>query len=109
MKGPCAKQVVTATIISPSGVRFVGTNYCENAQPICPRGGMPSGVGYELCVEVCHQSGHAEANALRKAGAAANGGVLYLEGHTYACGNCTALCNAFGILKIIVGSPPEAA
>lgn len=29
-RGPCAKQTVTATIITPTGERFVGTNDCLN-------------------------------------------------------------------------------
>lgn len=108
MKGPCAKQVVTATIITSTGARFVGTNHCENAQPTCPRASMPSGVGYELCVDVCQQSGHAEVDAIRASGGAAAGAVLYLEGHTYACSACQASAVAAGIVEIVVSAPPEA-
>lgn len=109
MKGPCAKQVVTATIVTPGGSRFVGTNHCDNAQLTCPRGGMPSGVGYELCLEICQQSGHAEVNAILASGGAAAGGVLYLEGHTYACDACQTAVAAAGIAEIVIGTPPEAA
>ena len=108
MKGPCAKQVVTATIITPSGGRFVGTNHCENAQPTCPRASMPSGVGYELCVDICQQSGHAEVNAIRASGGEAVGGVLYLEGHTYACSACQSAAAAAGVAEIVIGMAPEA-
>lgn len=104
--GPCAKQTVTATIVSTSGERFVGTNSVANPQAVCPRGGMPTGTGYEMCKSVCAQTGHAEENALRTAGGAAFGGVLYLEGHTYACDNCIALAAAAGVLRIEIGSPP---
>jgi hypothetical protein len=104
--GPCAKQTVTATIISPAGVRFTGTNECETPQRKCPRAGMDTGVGYELCREVCRQTGHAEINALRKAGPAAQGGVMYVEGHTYVCLDChLAVLNA-GIRFIVMGAPP---
>jgi len=105
MRGPCVKQTVTATIVTTDGRRFVGTNYCENSQVTCPRGGLPSGVGYELCDSVCKQPAHAEVNALHAAGAAAQGARLYLEGHTYVCANCAAVAKAFGVVEIIVGEP----
>lgn len=104
--GPCAKQVVTATIVTPVGERFVGTNYVRNHQPICPRADMPTGVGYHLCKEVCDQSGHAEPNAIAAAGEKAKGAVLYLEGHTYACDPCKEAADRAGIREIVIGSPP---
>ncbi|WP_242136962.1 hypothetical protein [Sphingomonas sp. TREG-RG-20F-R18-01] len=96
------KQVVTATIVADDGMQFVGTNYCLNAQQTCPRGDLPSGVGYELCVSVCKQTAHAEVNAIKAAGDAARGAVLYLHGHTYACADCRAACDTAGIRKIAV-------
>lgn len=105
MIGPCVKQVVTATIVTRSGERFVGTNHCLNAQSICPRADMPTGVGYELCRDVCQQPAHAEVNAIAAAGASAAGATLYLEGHTYACEPCKAAAAAAGILSVVVGSP----
>ena len=39
MTGPCVKQVVRATIITPGGERFVGENLCRNPQAVCPRAG----------------------------------------------------------------------
>jgi len=107
MSGACAKQVVTATIITPEGQRFVGTNWVERPQSKCPRADMPTGVGYELCASVCAQSGHAEIDALRLARGKTRGATLYLEGHTYACEPCKAACKAAGIHKIIVGAPPK--
>lgn len=107
MTGPCAKQTVTATIISPDGLRFVGTNAVARPQPSCPRRGMPTGVGYELCDTVCQQAGHAEVQALRKAGNSARGSILYLEGHTYACEPCKAAVTAAGIVEIVIASPPS--
>ena len=106
MTGPCAKQVVTATIVTPDGNRFVGTNWCATPQEVCPRADMPTGVGYHLCASVCHQSGHAEIDAIRNAGAVRlTGATLYLEGHTYACEPCKAACAAAGITSIIIGAP----
>lgn len=102
----CAKQTVTATIITADGLRFVGTNFASSPQPACPRGDMPSGQGYELCVSVCQQRAHAEVNAIAEAGEQARGAVLYLEGHSYACAACTAACAAAGVVEIIVAAPP---
>jgi deoxycytidylate deaminase len=70
---------------------------------------MASGTGYELCRDVCMQPGHAEVNAIRTAGKAAAGGVLYLEGHTYACDDCKATASAAGIARVVVGQPPGTA
>jgi deoxycytidylate deaminase len=106
--GPCVKQVVTATIVSRDGQQFVGTNHCNNAQKVCPRADMPTGVGYELCRSICEQPAHAEINAIAEAGPAADGGVLYLQGHTYACGICSRAAAEAGIVAIVVGAgPPE--
>ena len=63
----CAKQVVKATITTLDGRVFVGYNHCNNAQAVCPRGSLPSNVGYEMCREICQQPGHAEVMALRAA------------------------------------------
>ena len=81
--GPCVKQNVYATVVTPDGESFTGTNLCRNPQKVCPREvqGMKSGEGYELCQSVCQQDGHAEVNALRAAGNKAKGSILYLSGH----------------------------
>ncbi len=109
--GPCAKQVVTATIVTPSGRRFIGTNHCLNAQSKCPRRDMPTGMGYELCRDICQQPGHAEIQALMNATMTQpnlhlHGSVLYLEGHTYVCESCLQALGAAGVLVIIFGAPP---
>lgn len=103
--GPCVKQTVTATIVTPAGARFVGTNFCRNAQAVCPRADMPTGVGYELCKSICDQPAHAEVNAIAEAGESARGAILFLEGHTYACATCTAAATAAGISEIVIGAP----
>lgn len=102
----CAKLTVTATIIAPDGRRYVGTNWVRNPQRICPRQDMATGVGYELCKSVCDQSAHAEVNACLAAGPAASGGILYLEGHSYACDDCKRVARDHGIAQIILGAPP---
>jgi len=106
MMGRCAKQVVTATLISQTGERFVGRNDCYRPQKTCPRGSMPSGVGYHLCGSECQQPYHAEVHAVIQAGNQASGATVYLEGHTYACKDCTDYCFEHGVKEIIVGAPP---
>jgi deoxycytidylate deaminase len=104
--GPCVKGVVKATLVATDGTRYVGTNYCMNPQTVCPRGDMPSGVGYELCIAICKQVGHAEVNAVNAAGENARGGTVYVEGHTYACNNCKDHASNAGAL-VVVASPPK--
>ena len=105
--GPCAKQTVTATLVAADGSRFVGTNAVSFPQHSCPRAGLPTGVGYELCADVCGQTAHAEVNALRAAGEAAKGAVLYVEGHFYVCPACTLAAQAAGVFRIELGAPPD--
>lgn len=104
--GPCVKQRVFCTIIAPDGQRWKGENHCGNPQTVCPRADMPTGVGYELCRDVCQQVGHAEVVAASMAGAGAQGAVAYIEGHTYACENCKATLFALGVTEVIIGVPP---
>lgn len=100
--GPCAKQVVTATVLAQNGARFTATNHCDTPQDTCARAGMPTGQGYELCRSVCGQRNHAEVNAIKLAGEHAKGAALYLEGHTYACQPCTKEAEAAGIRVIVI-------
>ena len=98
--GPCAKQVVTATLVDKNGISFEATNHCDNPQPVCPREGMLTGVGYGLCKTVCGQRAHAEVNAIALAGFHAKGATLYLKGHTYACRSCIEAAEKVGVLEI---------
>jgi hypothetical protein len=106
MNGPCAKQTTRCTLITQDGERFVGENWCANPQAICPRQGMQTGVGYELCNSVCQQEGHAEVVATRLAGEKAKGAHAYLEGHTYACQNCQETLFGAGAAALTIGAPP---
>ena len=108
MNGPCAKQVVRATLVARNGERFVGANDCANPQPSCPRDGLPSGVGYHLCTGICRQTGHAEVNAICAAGNKAEGSVIYLTGHTYACDDCKNFAEWAGVAEIKIEPPPVA-
>lgn len=106
MIGPCAKQTVTATIVALDGHMFVGTNHCNNPQAVCPRSDLPSGVGYEMCRDICDQPAHAEVNAIMAAGEKAKGATIYLEGHTYFCCDCKKKIEQSGIKeRYIIGAP----
>lgn len=100
MIGPCAKTTVKCEIVAPDGRRFVGTNYCNNAQISCPR--FPN-EGYKKCVEICQQEGHAEAVAVALAGASAKGATAYLTGHTYACQSCQEALFGAGVSFLSIG------
>lgn len=104
MMGPCAKLVVRCTIVTPDGHRFVGENECANPQPVCPR--LP-GEGYDKCINICRQNGHAEEVALRAADVFAVGARAYIEGHTHVCRNCQEALVAGGVDSFSIGPPPE--
>ena len=106
MKGKCIKQE-TIAIIENHGQYWIGSNWCNSGQKECPRVGLETGVGYELCKSICEQGNHAEVDACINAGANARGGTLYLLGHTYCCDNCKKTMSEFGIKKVIIGKIPE--
>lgn len=100
--GPCAKQVVTCTLIAKDGERFVGRNDCANPQAVCPR--VP-GEGYDKCKTVCDQRGHAEEQALALSGPKASGATAYVEGHSWACQNCQQALFGAGVKFLSIGAP----
>jgi deoxycytidylate deaminase len=100
--GPCAKQTVRCTLVTPDGEHIPGENWCANPQPTCPR---DPGEGYEKCRSVCAQEGHAEQVAVRLAGDRAKGARAYIEGHTYACMNCQHALFAAGVVSLSIGTP----
>jgi deoxycytidylate deaminase len=100
-KKRCVKQI-TFAIIENNGQYWAGTNACKTPQTECPRGNLSTGLGYEKCKEICHQSGHAEIEALRIAGKEASGGTLYLLGHYYICDNCRKAIDLAGIKQVII-------
>lgn len=97
MIGPCAKRIVTCTLTAVDGSVHIGTNWCENAQPECPR---QPGEGYAKCWTVCKQAHHAERSALVIAGAKAKGAVAELRGHSYYCRECQEALFTAGIKSI---------
>ena len=99
--GLCSKQT-TIAIITKGNKFWVGHNSCDEPQNECPRGDMPTGEGYELCKDICKQTTHAEVNACLAAGEEANGGILYLIGHTYCCANCKKVMAEHGIREAVI-------
>lgn len=96
----CAKTKVTCELITADGVSFMGENWCENPQAACPR---EEGEGYEKCKTICKQFGHAEIDALRKAGDKAVGSRAFINGHTYACQSCQEALYGASVVSISVG------
>lgn len=103
-KGKCVKATVRCTIVTWDRKHFVGENWCENPQEICPRA---EGEGYEKCQTICNQIGHAEVVALKIAGDKALTARAYIEGHTYVCKECQHALFGAGIKSITVGRPPD--
>jgi deoxycytidylate deaminase len=101
----CAKQEVIAVIVNGENYWY-GSNWCAVPQQTCPRGDLPSGVGYDRCINICKQSGHAEMDALAKAGNNAKGATVYIIGHTYCCDDCKKALMDAGVKDIIVGRLP---
>lgn len=104
--GPCAKTVVTCTLVTRNGEQITGQNLCRNPQHTCPR---EPGEGYEKCKTICDQVGHAEVVALSLAGPKAAGARAYLLGHTYVCQQCQVALFSAGVNSISVGVLPEEA
>lgn len=102
--GECAKAHIACTLITPDGERFIGTNWCKMAQPVCPRA---PGEDYTKCRTICQQVGHAEIVALEEAGAKARGAHAYVVGHSHVCRHCQEALYAAGVVAITVGLPPR--
>jgi hypothetical protein len=101
-KGLCAKQVVVA-VIANNGKLYYGSNWCVTPQSRCPRAGLPSGQGYELCKTICQQHAHAEIDVCREAGKDCSGAILQLFGHTYCCDECKDFMKKMGVAGIKIG------
>lgn len=98
----CVKQTTAAVILTKEGLLFTGYNSCKEPQNTCPREGLPSGEGYELCKNICKQTGHAEVNACNLAGNYCAGATLYLFGHTYCCKDCESHMETRDIEEVII-------
>lgn len=101
-KMTCAKATVVCVLVTQDGEEITGTNWCANPQQTCPR--LP-GEGYEKCKTICGQQGHAEVDAVRKAGDRAKGARAFLQGHTYACMDCQHALFGAGVRSLSLGRP----
>lgn len=101
--GPCADKIVTCTLVTVYGEHFIGTNSCASPQPVCPR---EPGEDYAKCKTICHQHGHAEEQALEKAGVRAVGAIAYLQGITFICRSCQEQLIAAGVTTFKFEKPP---
>lgn len=81
----CAKKRVQCVLITKEGEVYIGENWCNNPQTVCPR---EPGEGYEKCHHICKQNAHAEIEALQLAGPKAKGARAYLVNHHHYCRNC---------------------
>lgn len=92
----CAKAVVKARLVTTSGQVFEGENAVLKPQAQCPR---LDGEGYDKCISVCDQQGHAEAMAIvaaRDAGATLRGAHMTVA-YRYVCEDCQNVMRSFGI------------
>lgn len=96
----CKKQTTIAIIMKDGQFIAMGSNEINSDIKECPRKGMETGVGYELCKSVCKQKHHAEVDACLKAGKKAKGGTLILIGHSYCCDNCKKVMEKYGIVDV---------
>ena len=97
----CAKQNVVSVLVSTTSKVFIGYNGCNKEVLTCPRVGMESGYGYELCDIICSQVHHSETGACKQAGIEANGSTIYLLNHTYCCNNCIEVMKEYGVKQVI--------
>jgi deoxycytidylate deaminase len=103
----CAKRSVTAGIYvqeDPNRLPSfeIAANACSWAEGVtaCPRIGIASGTGYDLCT-----AQHAEANLVRnlkQRGLKPAVPIAWVAGHYYACEPCAKALKEFGITEIRV-------
>ena len=95
---PCFKREVCAVIVNKEGQIAVGQNLIYNNDVMeCPRI-RPE--GYEKCISICKQKGHAETEAIRNAlnrKMDIEGANLFLMGHHRICDNCKKECDKHNI------------
>lgn len=88
----CAKQPTGAVIVKDGKIIGTGTNAGRLATE-CPRWDSPTGENYGPCKDVCHQTGHAEANAVKEmtknySESEYENADIFLYGHWWCCQNC---------------------
>lgn len=98
----CAKRTVIAVIMKDNELISFGLNWVRVPQKDCPRIGLKTGEGYELCKYICKQYAHAEVDACLLAGTNAKGSDLYLIGHYKSCKNCIDTMKSYGIKTLYI-------
>lgn len=97
--GCAKKQIAAGTYVN--GIFLWAVNRCDYDGPDCPRLGMPSGKGYDLC-----QAHHAEAELVEKIMSRIpcepSDGIAWVAGHYWACEPCAALLKKIGVKEIRV-------
>ncbi len=91
-KSGCSWWQTGAVIVKDGTILGRGANEGQ-WQPLCPRyeQGCGTGEGYELCKNICKQTGHAETTAIDDCLGQNNNPAhadLYLFGHWWCCENC---------------------
>lgn len=97
----CAKKVVTAVLTTPDGGMFIGTNACAFPQATCPR--LP-GEGYDKCLDICGQYGHAEEDALAQCLYSWHnpwGGLMKVSGIRHVCQRCQERMAEYGVSWVL--------
>lgn len=92
----CAKTQVTCVLVTPCGEKFTGTNACLRPQEKCPRDEFE---GYDKCLSICRQIGHAEEVALAQAGFKARGCRAYIHGISHVCRSCQEQLTNAGVIS----------
>lgn len=101
----CKKMQTGTCLVTGNGYVLSANNDTGVYVSECPRMEMPTGVGYELCKDVCKQEGHTEIRVLRKAddsGIDTRGSELFLWGHWYCCDPCIGAMERAGVKKYYV-------
>ena len=96
----CLKQQTRCVILTWSG-SYEGMNTCKvGVGTTCPRvvAGCKTGEGYDLCGPPIH----AEAAAAAQVPEGNQGGIAYLFGHTWLCGDCQHALTAKGISTFVI-------
>jgi len=97
----CLKQPVYVLLLTAKFKHFYGMNHINISDLAeCPRKDFPTGQGYELCQNICHQGAHAEMNAINnalEAGVNLHGSKVFIVGHDYCCEPCLRYMYQHGI------------
>ncbi len=83
----------TGAVVVRDGVIIGRGSNTGTYRPMCPRfeQGCKTGEGYELCHDICMQTGHSEVSSInnaKKNGHDPAGADLYLFGHWWCCQGC---------------------